>query len=118
MVIDQSKLPKAERPVAILLIKEQNDQANWELEKYSLNILHKLADLRLCPVHLGNSSSKISKQMHIANKINAVAALIIGTNELTEKQVVLKWLDKQTETRINFENFSLEFTEQYNLHKN
>ena len=113
MIIDQSKIAKISRPVAILLIKDLDDQVNWQIENYCLTILHKLAELNIFPVHMGNSNSKISKQMQIANKLNAIAAIIIGSQELNKKNMVVKWLDTQTETSFSFDNFTKNLVEEF-----
>lgn len=77
-------LPQPERPIAVIPVGEEAQSA-------ALKIAHELRQSGMCVdmAYRGN----IGKRMKRANKVNARAALILGSDELARAAVTLRDLD-------------------------
>jgi len=77
-------LPDPERPIAVIPVGD-------EAQRAALKIAHELRQSGMCVdmAYRGN----IGKRMKRANKVNARAALILGTDELARDAVTLRDLD-------------------------
>lgn len=93
MLLDQDvTLP---RPIAVIPVGE-------DTENSALQIAHKL---RLAGFHVEQSySGNMKKRMIKANKVNAIKAVIIGSDEMVNNSVMLKDLDSGEQKAVAVDN--------------
>lgn len=99
LLLDPKLIPLSPRPVAIILVREKSE--NWELEKWSLELFHKLCKEKNMNVFFAGEGT-VARQFARANKYNAKLAIVIGIEELRNQQVTVKWMDEQKETRVSY----------------
>ena len=82
------------RPIAVIPVGEDTNEKAMEIA-YKL----RLADFRVEQSYSGNMKKRLAK----ANKVNAVKAVIIGSDEMAKGEVTLKDFDSGEQKNISFE---------------
>lgn len=100
LLLDQKLVPQPDRPVAIILVREKSE--NWELEKFALELFHKLCKENYLNVLFAGEGT-VARQFARANKYKAKLAIVVGIEELRNRQVTVKWMDEQKESRFSIE---------------
>ena len=99
MLVDPCQVPLPPRPVSIILAREGDNQADWQLELFALKLAKQLSSMTGLSLYLAGEGPP-SKQFARANKQKAIAAIVIGSEEMKGSFVTFKWLDDRRESPV------------------
>jgi len=104
MLVNDDLLPKQNRPIFIILAKDE-PQMEWKLKLFALKLIHRLMEETSATVLLAGDGN-VSKQFARANKHNAIASIVIGSKEIQQNIVNVKQMDTSQEISVSLSDLT------------